>query len=471
MLTAHVIATECKRYARKRSVHAITILYLLLMALSLFMGSSRYQQVQQERADAIAESDKQWNTQPDRHPHRVVHFGDYAIKPLSPLSSFDWGVESYTGTTIFLEGHRQNSANFSEASQASSLLRFGQLSPAFIVQVLLPLCIIFLGFSSVSHDRESGILGQLLASGLKTRAYVFGKCLVLFGLSVLAMLPVFAISVYAALSDQQLTAQALLLCFSYIFYMMVWACMTVLVSIWIRTAYASLLCLIGLWVVFSVGMPRILSSIAEQKFPAPSFVESEMRAELALRTIGDSHNPDDPYFNAFKQKILKKYAVDKVEDMPVNYNGLLMLEGERLTTQVYQIEREKLFQTHQKQNQMVDQFFWINPIMAISKSSRVLSGTDYANYENFLRQSEQRRYKTIQQLNTLHTHAIKNENDRLQRLSAAKWKDISRLESSASFNALNVTAYYPLMAICLWLVMSWLLLSIAATRLGKKYDH
>ena len=33
-----------------------------------------------------------------------------------PLAIFDQGIENYTGSTQFLEAHRQNSVNFSEAT-------------------------------------------------------------------------------------------------------------------------------------------------------------------------------------------------------------------------------------------------------------------------------------------------------------------------------------------------------------------
>ncbi|MEX6775102.1 ABC transporter permease subunit, partial [Pseudomonas aeruginosa] len=86
--------------------------------------------------------------------------------PLSPLAFVDFGVDSFTGNTIFLEGHRQNSANFSEARQSSLLLRFGQLTPAFVLQALAPLLLIFLAFTSVARERERGTLRLLLAQGV-----------------------------------------------------------------------------------------------------------------------------------------------------------------------------------------------------------------------------------------------------------------------------------------------------------------
>ncbi|MDT1823515.1 ABC transporter permease, partial [Acinetobacter baumannii] len=75
-----------------------------------------------------AEANQEFEAQPDRHPHRVVHYGHFLFSPLNPLAAFDPGIDGYTGNTLYLEGHRQNSANFGDVRQHSLLLRFGQLT-------------------------------------------------------------------------------------------------------------------------------------------------------------------------------------------------------------------------------------------------------------------------------------------------------------------------------------------------------
>jgi ABC-2 type transport system permease protein len=68
-----------------------------------------------------------------RHPHRVVHYGQYIFRPLSPLASFDFGVDPYTGHLVSRRPPPEQ-CQFQRRSQSSLLLRFGQLTPAFVLQ-------------------------------------------------------------------------------------------------------------------------------------------------------------------------------------------------------------------------------------------------------------------------------------------------------------------------------------------------
>jgi ABC-2 type transport system permease protein len=82
------------------------------------------------------------------------------------LSFFDFGMDAYTGKSVFLEAHRQNTVNFSEAGQSGSLLRFGQISVAMILQTLLSLLLFFWGYDLVARERAEGTLKLLLTQGL-----------------------------------------------------------------------------------------------------------------------------------------------------------------------------------------------------------------------------------------------------------------------------------------------------------------
>ncbi|MFO0001503.1 MAG: ABC transporter permease, partial [bacterium] len=97
---------------------------------------------------------ERWENQPDKHPHRMAHYGYVAFRQPYPLSFFDFGVDSYVGKSVFLEAHKQNTVIFSEVSLSGSLLRFGEITAGMIFQILLPLLIFFLGFDVISKERE-----------------------------------------------------------------------------------------------------------------------------------------------------------------------------------------------------------------------------------------------------------------------------------------------------------------------------
>ena len=157
---------EWRMLARNRSGLIATGLLVLLILVAGFTSLESRSAIEADRTRYQTSVDETFDAQPDRHPHRMVHYGQFLFRPIAPLAFFDAGVNSFTGNTIFLEGHRQNSANFAEARQSSLLLRFGQLTPAFILQTLAPLLLIFLAFASVAREKERATLKLLLAQGI-----------------------------------------------------------------------------------------------------------------------------------------------------------------------------------------------------------------------------------------------------------------------------------------------------------------
>lgn len=66
-----------------------------------------------------------------------------------------------------------------------------------------------------------------------------------------------------------------------------------------------------------------------------SRITPDIAIQEDLRRIGNSHNSDDPFFTALKQRTLKQYGVEKIEDLPVTYGGSLAVEGEKLTSKLF----------------------------------------------------------------------------------------------------------------------------------------
>jgi ABC-2 type transport system permease protein len=138
-----------------KAAYGILTVIMLLVCFAAYTGWRTYtvqDDIREHYQRVVRES---WDNNPDKHPHRMAHFGSFAFRVKYPLSVFDFGLESYTGNAIYLEAHKQNTINFSEASFSTGLLRFGEISVAMLLQIILPLAIVFLGFSAVSADREN----------------------------------------------------------------------------------------------------------------------------------------------------------------------------------------------------------------------------------------------------------------------------------------------------------------------------
>lgn len=146
---------EWRLWLRSRIVVAAALIIAVLLAATAALTIDRLTTQQAQRADQQVSAEQAFFSQPDRHPHRMVHYGHYAFRLPPPLAVFDPGVDAVTGQSIFLEGHRQNTAMFADAKASANTGGFTALTPANLYQVLLPLLIIIIGHGVILRERES----------------------------------------------------------------------------------------------------------------------------------------------------------------------------------------------------------------------------------------------------------------------------------------------------------------------------
>ncbi|MGW8391347.1 DUF3526 domain-containing protein [Pseudoduganella sp. HUAS MS19] len=469
--TAWRVAREEWRALRRSKVAVAAAGLLLVLTLAAIMVSlERSHSVEEQRARLQQHADEQWNSQPDRHPHRVVHYGHYVFRPLTALAFFDFGVAPFTGSTLYLEGHRQNSANFSDAGQSSLLLRFGQLTPAFVLQVLAPLLLVFLAFGALARERERGQLRLMLAHGVSGSVLVAGKLAAHGILALVLAAPALAALLAIAAADPQLAAPAAWLALGYAAYLLLWSAAAVLLSALVRRARDALLLLVGAWALMAVLLPRVLPDMAAGLVPRPTRIEMEAAVHAELARIGDSHNPDDPYFRSFRDSVLKRYGVSKVEDLPVNYKGLVIEEGERLTSELFLASMQRDFGRQAAQGGVLDMAALAVPLLALRSMSAALADTDRAAHERFLLAGEDYRYRLIQALNRLHAEKVKYHDDRAQRISADYWRALPRYRHPSSPLERTVAQrVWPALAILAgWLAAAVLAAAWAARSLERR---
>jgi ABC-2 type transport system permease protein len=421
--------------------------------LAIFAVASAVSFQSDRRATAEAHAlqhvvQEQWETQPDRHPHRVAHYGYLAFRPRTALSFFDLGVSEFTGNSIFLEAHVQNSANFSEAKQESSLLRFGRLTPAFLLQVVVPLLIIFQCGRNVTRERENSTLAQVLSLGVNWRDFLGGKVLggvALFGLLLIP--PVAGVTLLGlptmSTLNSDLLVRFLLLIFVYFWYLCSWVVLATAVSARSSTSSMATVVLLGCWIVLTTLLPKALPSLGSYLYAAPSRPELEHSIHLEAVKGGHGHDPDAVQFDSLKRELFEKHGVAKVEDLPVNWRGIAMREGERATAQVYHRHYSELSSTFARQNSLSKAGALIDPYLLVRHLSAALCGTDLAAAADFEEQAEAYRYNLIQKLNELHIDEIGYQDDKQQRLSSVHWDDFepfrltpSSIESDVSRNRL-----------------------------------
>lgn len=428
------------------SLWIMLIMIQLLLGIALYTGWQQYQHNLTTQVTTQALVEQQWLAQPDRHPHRVAHFGHFAFRPPGALSFFDLGVNAWVGHSIFLEAHKQNSANFASDQEAGSLLRFSELSSANILLLIWPLLIIAMGFASICGEQKSGTLRQLVSLGVSFRHLILGKSLTYILVSLIFILPVFILTLILAINaGTGISAEELirigLLFGVYLLYCLFWIGLTLLVSSWLKEPKQALILLTSIWFILTILMPRMVAEFAHNQYPYEKRNDFELAIKLENSKVGNSHNPDDPYFNKFRADTLAKYGVESVEQLPVNYRGLVMQEGERLTAQIYSKHYQKQVEQFSAQQDFVSMFYWVNPYLFVRDFSMALTRADTRHFFNFEEQAEIHRYARTQKLNELHTHKIHLHNDREQRVDKSYWHSFEPFDYQAPNLSWSLSAF------------------------------
>lgn len=451
-----VARQELKFVLRQRLGLIVFGLLMISALVAMLNGWHHFQLESQQQHNLQSLVDQHWQDQPDRHPHRVAHFGTFVFRAPSTLGFFDQGVDRYVGNGQFLEAHRQNPANFAPASYATTLARFGEISPAYLLQTLLPLVILLFAGVCITREREQATANALFAQGLTLRQLVLGKAAayaVLGGAVVLLLILLTMPLVFwagAGLTPALLVALAGL-AGTYLMYVLLCVLVATAVSAVCADSRQALLLLAGLWLVMVIVTPRVLPFWLQSADAPESRIRFDAAVHAELEQVGDSHNASDDRFETFRQGLLDQYGVDRVEDLPVNFGGLVMQEGERRGSEVFARHYAALQERRDILETRMTAASVINPVIAVKQLSAILSRTDRAAFVHFEMQAEAYRYDFIQQLNHIHTHEIAYENDRGQRVSHTHWQSIAPFEYvPEQWQSLLQRATFPLGVLVVW---------------------
>ncbi|MBD3586919.1 DUF3526 domain-containing protein [Salinimonas sp. HHU 13199] len=409
--TILIIARDEWRYwQRSRLSLAVLIIALSLVAASVWVTKVSNTDNAHQRAHMQSQAEHSFKDQPDRHPHRMVHYGHYVFRSLPPLGALDPGIDALTGNAIFLEGHRQNSATLADKKQSSGLTWISSLTPAFVMQIIAPLLLIILGFSMVTREREAGTLDFLKVQGVSLLALLAGKGLALVTAAVLISTPLIIGVMISVINGAGLLSATAFIA-SYWLYLIIWSAIVLLISTLVRTNASSFSGLIAIWILTCLIIPRVASNTAGVIVHAPGKLETDLAILRQLREIGDGHNMSSRANSAMRDSLLAKYNVKSVDALPVNFKGIVAQQSEADLTKV--LNKFARQQMHQQtgQAEIFRYFGWLSPMIAIQNASMKLAATDLENYHEFLQQAETARYDFVQSLNRLHAENMTLEQD------------------------------------------------------------
>ncbi len=466
---------EWRLWARSRVVLVAALIVAVLIAATSALTVQRVGNEAATRAARQADAEATFRAQPDRHPHRMVHYGHYAFRTPPPLATFDPGVDAVTGQSIFLEGHRQNTAMFADTRAGADLGGFAALTPANLYQLLLPLLLIIIGHGVLLRERESGTLAVLLAQGQSPSRLAGGKALALAGVGGVLLLPVALLAAFAVAAGEPALTAALMVA-GYALYLAVWSALVLAVSLWVRARSLALGALVFVWLLTALVVPRIGINAGSAAVDAPGKIESDLAMLAEQRKLGDGHNAADPAFAALEKQVLEQYGVEHVEQLPMNWRGVVAGYSEKKLTDVMNAFAEDRMGREAQQSRIVTLFGLASPTLAVGAASRTLAGTDLATHHRFLRESEGLRFDFVQGLNDLHANELTYADDAARssdpeaeqrtRVNADAWRllDSFRFAPDAA-SARAARAVLPLAMLLGWLVVLCGVILLGARRL------
>jgi ABC-2 type transport system permease protein len=444
---------------------AAIIVLMLLVAVATAI--QRYRDISAERAAAQSIVTEQWQAQGEKNPHAAAHYGIYAFKPVTPLAFFDTGVSNYLGVSIWLEAHKRNRAIGQPADDMTAMMRFGELTGAFTLQVLLPLFVILLAFPTFAGEREHGTLRQLLSTGVTPLQLVIGKGLGILAAIALLVVPLFVIGVVALLISEAgagLLPQAFLLFLTYALYAIVFLALTLAVSAQARSAQAVLVVMVGAWAIFTFAIPRAAADLSRVVFPTPSAAEFQRVIDEELQTGIDGVNPA-ARIQERREQTLKLYKAERVEDLPVNFQGVIFSLQEEMGNQVFEKRYGELQALMAQQLDVHEVLGLLSPRVPVQTISMELSGTSLRHHDAFARHAEGFRNEMIEVMNRdLTFNSAPGESS--YRAGPELWGQIGeyaypRPPLAASLAVLGPSA----MTLLLWIAGSLLACALAVRRL------
>lgn len=463
------IAKEIKELLRDGRVRLSLLIVLLLLGVAVWISSRQYQNTNADYVVAKTSERAVWDNQGEKNPHSAAHYGTYAFKPKYPLSLVDQGVDKYTGTSIFLEAHKRNEAQFSAATDQTGLSRFGDLTPDFILLFIMPLLIVLLGYNAFTKERELGTHSLLKSAGAKGWKIVLGKWVALF-------LPVFTITVvllvlagivlsslpdYGVFQWSSLTAMGLV----YLLYYAVFTNLVLWISHRAKRSGISLVVSLSLWIVACLAAPKAASNIAEAKNPYPT--RQEFAANVLKDKEGglDGHNPWSKEAKLLEEEVLAEYGVDSLHQLPFNFAAYRTQKGEEHEAEVYFKQYKYLKEQYRKQSGTYRSLALLSPFLPARFLSMAIAQTDYNTHWDFSDAAENYRIATQKFLND-NTAQNTSYGERGYQASAPFWKELPAFEyDPPSLGKVLENNSSNLLILGIWTVLSFSLLFITTKKI------
>ena len=379
----------------------VIIILALLISAAAFNGAVRSNQMAEVAAtlntgeeatkQALQKAVERWEKNPEGPAPAVTSPGSvgisilahYTALPAKPLSPFTVGQSDVQPHYYRIDGH--SPYTFMEKAEIRNPLNVlsGSFDVAFVIVFLLPVFIIAITFDLLSKEKERGVLGLILAHGVRLRDVVIGKS---FSLAFIILAILFAAGVIALIITgadfmQGQTWFDFLIWFCIVaFYGFFWFALALLINSFNLASVTNGVILANLWLVFVIVVPAFVNVAATTLYPAPSRVEltTEMR-EASSRAQEDAAEAREAFF--FDHPDMTDAGAN-TEDFFVQ----VLSTDAAVERAVKHLAEEFETQADKRQN-MVKLLQYLSPAILTQEALSVVSGTNTDRFDDFAKQT------------------------------------------------------------------------------------
>lgn len=334
-----IIINELRLITQQRLFKCFLIIILAMWTVSTIISLKQYQKEEITRQRYQNYHRNMWENQDAKNPHMAAHYGTFAFKPANSLSIFDNGINTYSGSFIYLEAHRQNDFICAPAQNASIFIRMGELNLSFLFQIVLPLLIVTLCIGMFNTEKSSGLLAFINVNSFSKQKLLLYKSAALQLVTILIYTSLYIFTVlltstfgvkWQVSNIQALTALlASQLVFSYILILLF-----LFISLKAKDIKHATTVSLSVWILLFFILPKVAVNIANTIYPLPSNLAFKEDIKKEVENGIDGHSRGDRE-KILIDSVLKANHVDSTKKLPVNIDGIMLLKGEEHTALVY----------------------------------------------------------------------------------------------------------------------------------------
>ena len=402
MRDLEIVRKECRQALRDRRSLILLALTLAITLIASFDGCQRTFDANRQRVNAQDVDRDVWLGQGETNPHDAAHFGRYAFREVPSLAAFEPGTSDFSGSAIWMEAHFRNPESLRRAEEVVFGSPLTDLSPAWAIRVVGSLVLITFLFAAICREVQDGTLRNLLANNARVSQIIRGKssfALGVVGVLCLACLVLSLIPAAFALNRAPDASRIAAMLVAYFIALGGFACLILALSAVCRTSRSALVASGAVWLLMTYVVPSVASHIAQSQFPTPGTREFASAIETQAQAPFWTGAARFEAVAVYEAEIMTEHRAQSFASLGFNRDALVLQAHERFANPVFDRLYGDLYETHQRQEEVLRLASALSPLYALQRISSGIAGTDLMAQRSFSDAAEKFRRELVEKMN------------------------------------------------------------------------